>query len=57
MKEILLIFCVKVTCLKKRSADDKSGLANGVLKYSFHLNAGENTEFFVVVPFYGWKIN
>jgi hypothetical protein len=34
-------------------AVDQSGLANGVIKYSFHLNPGENSEFFVVVPFYG----
>jgi len=35
------------------AAVDKSGLANGVIKYTFHLNPGEQTEFFVVVPFYG----
>jgi len=33
-------------------AVDRSGLANGVIKYSFHLNPGEHTGFFVVVPFY-----
>jgi hypothetical protein len=36
-------------------AVDQSGLANGVIKYLFHLNPGEHTEFFVVVPFYGRK--
>jgi len=36
-----------------KAAEDQNGLANGVLKYSFHLNAGEKSGFFVVVPFYG----
>lgn len=36
-----------------KMAEDHNGLANGILKYSFHLNAGEKTVFFVVVPFYG----
>jgi hypothetical protein len=36
-----------------KAAEDQSGLANGVLQYSFHLEAGEQSEFFVVVPFYG----
>ena len=36
-----------------KSVVDKKGLANGVVKYSLHLNAGESTELFVVVPFYG----
>lgn len=36
-------------------AFDQCGLANGVLKYSFHLNPGEHTGFFVAVPFYGKK--
>ncbi len=35
------------------TAVDKSGLANGIIKYSFHLNPGEQTKFYVVVPFYG----
>jgi hypothetical protein len=39
-----------------KTADDPRGLANGVLKYSFHLKAGERTEFFMVVPYYGRKI-
>ena len=34
---------------------DPAGLANGVIKYSIHLNPGEHTELFVVVPFYGRK--
>jgi hypothetical protein len=38
-----------------KSAVDPSGLANGVIKYSFHLKPGEHTGFFVVVPFYGKK--
>ncbi len=37
-------------------ADDPGGLANGVIKYSFHLKPGEQTLFFVVVPFYGNQI-
>ena len=40
---------------QNRSADDQNGQANGVIKYSFHLNPGEATEFFVVVPFYAKK--
>lgn len=36
----------------KKSAHDPSGLANGLVKYSIRLNPGEQTEFFVVVPFY-----
>jgi hypothetical protein len=36
-----------------KSVFDKSGLANGVVKYSFHLSPGEHSGFFVVVPFYG----
>ncbi len=34
---------------------DQSGLANGVIKYLFHLKPGEHTGFYVVVPFYGRK--
>ncbi len=34
-------------------AIDRSGRANGVISYTFHLNPGEKSEFFVVVPFYG----
>ena len=37
----------------KKSAVDPGGMANGVIKYSLHLNPGEQTGFFVVVPFYG----
>ncbi|MEI7499587.1 MAG: discoidin domain-containing protein, partial [Bacteroidota bacterium] len=40
---------------QNKSAVDQSGLANGVIKYTFHLNPGERTEFFLVVPFYGRK--
>lgn len=36
-----------------KSVTDPSGLANGVLKYALHLNAGEQTDFHLVVPFYG----
>jgi len=36
-----------------RSADDHNGLASGIMKYSFHLDPGMKSSFFVVVPFYG----
>jgi hypothetical protein len=36
-----------------KSAVDQNSLANGVVKYSLHLNPGEQTELFVAVPFYG----
>ncbi|MHC1704392.1 MAG: discoidin domain-containing protein [Tenuifilaceae bacterium] len=38
---------------QNKSVIDHNGLANGVVKYRLHLNPGENTEFYVVVPFYG----
>jgi hypothetical protein len=41
---------------QNRSASDPNGLANGVIKYTFHLNPGERSEFFVVVPFYSGKL-
>ncbi|MFO7574609.1 MAG: discoidin domain-containing protein [Bacteroidales bacterium] len=37
---------------KNSSADDPGCLANGVIKYSFKLQPGETTGFFVIVPFY-----
>jgi hypothetical protein len=36
-----------------KSAVDQNGLANGVVKYTLHLNPGESVELFVAVPFYG----
>ncbi len=36
-------------------AIDQTGLANGVIKYSFHLKPAEHTAFFVRAPFYGKK--
>jgi hypothetical protein len=36
-----------------KSAVDQSSLANGVIKYSLHLNPQESTELYLVVPFYG----
>ncbi len=36
-----------------KSAVDKNGLANGLVKYSLLLNPGESTELFLAVPFYG----
>jgi len=40
---------------KNKSTIDQNGLANGVIKYIIHLNPGETTSFFVVVPFYNKK--
>ncbi len=40
-----------------RSVIDHNGLANGVVRYTFHLNPGERTAFFLVVPFYAEKLN
>jgi hypothetical protein len=40
---------------QNKVAFDQSGLANGIIKYSFHLGPGEHTGFFMVVPFYGNK--
>ena len=42
----------KGTIPQNKSAIDQNGLANGVIKYLIHLNPGEQTVFFVVVPFY-----
>ena len=36
-----------------RYATDRNGLATGIMKYSFHLDPGMKSSFFVVVPFYG----
>ncbi|MEI7725210.1 MAG: discoidin domain-containing protein [Bacteroidota bacterium] len=41
---------------QNKVAVDQSGLANGVIKYLFHLNPGEHTGFYVVVPFYARKV-
>ncbi len=38
-----------------RTATDRAGMANGVMKYSIHLDAGEKTEFFAAVPYHGRK--
>lgn len=35
-----------------KSVSDQSGQANGVVKYSLHLNPSQSTELYVVVPFY-----
>ncbi len=34
------------------SAEDKNSLANGVVKYSLHIDAGETIQLYVAVPFY-----
>ncbi len=36
-----------------KSAIDPNNLANGVVKYSLHLDPGEQTDLYVAVPFYG----
>ncbi|MDO9255935.1 MAG: discoidin domain-containing protein [Bacteroidales bacterium] len=36
-----------------KSAIDQNNFANGIVKYTLHLNPGEQTELFVAVPFYG----
>jgi hypothetical protein len=38
---------------QKKLAVDQHGLANGVVKYTIHLDPGEKTGFYVVAPFYG----
>jgi hypothetical protein len=38
---------------ENKSVVDPTGLANGVMKYSIHLKPGEQTGFYVLVPFYG----
>lgn len=37
----------------QEAATDADGLANGVIKYNIHLEAGKGTRFFVVVPYHG----
>jgi len=39
-----------------KSAFDNNSLANGVVKYKIHLNPGEKSTYYVVVPFYGDKL-
>jgi hypothetical protein len=39
----------------QKSTIDKNGLANGIIKYSLHLRAGESINFSLEVPFYGKK--
>jgi hypothetical protein len=38
-----------------KSVTDKNGLANGVIRYTFHLNPGEKTKLRMAIPFYGKK--
>ncbi|OFX83594.1 MAG: hypothetical protein A2W99_15295 [Bacteroidetes bacterium GWF2_33_16] len=40
-----------------KSATDQNGLANGVIKYALHLNPGERTKLYMVVPFYNSNSN
>ncbi len=41
------------TMLKNKSASDINGLANGAVKYLLHLDAGESSELYISVPYYG----
>ncbi|MBP6976756.1 MAG: discoidin domain-containing protein [Lentimicrobiaceae bacterium] len=36
----------------EKAVTDQRGLASGIIKYSLHLDPGEDTRFFVTVPFY-----
>jgi hypothetical protein len=38
-----------------KTAFDESGLANGIIKYSMHLNPGEQQVFYLAIPFYKQK--
>jgi hypothetical protein len=38
---------------QNKSVTDKSGQANGVIRYKFHLNPSEHLKFSLLVPFYG----
>jgi hypothetical protein len=40
---------------QKAAAKDQHGLANGIMRYTMHLKAGEKTSFSLAVPFYGKK--
>ena len=40
---------------QNKTVYDQNGLANGVMKYSFHLKPGEHTRFFLMVPYYDKK--
>jgi len=42
---------------QRKFAADQNGLASGVIKYALHLDPGEHSGFFVVVPFYGKNID
>ena len=55
MKEILLICSEAGKCLRAKQPTDRAGMANGVMKYSIHLDPGEATEFFAAVPYHGRK--
>lgn len=42
---------------EQKAVSDPKGLASGVLKYSIRLQPGEQTEFFLVVPFYDQQLD
>jgi hypothetical protein len=42
---------------RNKLAFDESSLANGIIKYSLHLNPGEQQIFYVTIPFYKQKPN
>jgi hypothetical protein len=37
----------------EKAAEDQNNMANGVIKYSLHLNPGEKKDLYFMVPFYG----
>lgn len=50
-------FVKKATFPTAKVVEDQSGLASGIIKYSLHLEPGEKTGFYVVVPFWGTSAN
>ncbi len=47
-----MISCATVKFPPNKTAIDQNGLANGIIKYSLHLNPGEQQVFYVAIPFY-----
>jgi hypothetical protein len=42
---------------QNNSAENKNGYANGVIKYSIHLESFKNSDINIIVPFYGGEIS
>ncbi|MCB2219557.1 MAG: discoidin domain-containing protein [Bacteroidetes bacterium] len=49
----LVEFLKKGNLPEVKTAEDDQNLANGMIKYFMQLDAGEKSEFYLVVPFYG----